>query len=210
MFERILIIGAHFDDSDLAAAGSAAKWAQEGKKVYKLTLTDNNTNFTQKGINVSFDSSVKQSERVAHCLGIEQIDFQYEPCSELTYSKQVMQRVEKIIYDLQIDTVVIHSPNDANQDHIAAFHICSTAARHCKNILLFNINGYVTRVGFAPNFFVDISDTFELKRQALREYGKEHDRFGSLFNTCLERNKVWGYSIEAKAAEGFEILKLQY
>ena len=114
-----------------------------------------------------------------------------------------------IIFDLNIDTVLIHSPNDANQDHVEAFKICSTAARHCDNILIFNINGYITRVGFAPNFFVDISgEPYMMKKKAISFYGKEHDRFGSLFDTCLERNKVWGYSIHKPAAEAFEILKM--
>ena len=40
MMDNILIIGAHFDDTELGVGGTAAKLAEQGKNVYKLTLTD--------------------------------------------------------------------------------------------------------------------------------------------------------------------------
>ena len=39
--KRILIIGAHYDDAELGAGGTAAKLVAEGCQVYKVTLTDN-------------------------------------------------------------------------------------------------------------------------------------------------------------------------
>lgn len=45
--KNVLIIGAHYDDAELGAGGTAAKLASEGKTVYKLTLTDNETDFCQ-------------------------------------------------------------------------------------------------------------------------------------------------------------------
>ena len=59
--KNILIVGAHFDDAELGAGGTAAKLVKEGKKVYKITLTDNKTDFKQRGIVVDYDSSKKQS-----------------------------------------------------------------------------------------------------------------------------------------------------
>ena len=99
MFKRILIIGAHFDDTELAAAGSAYKWIKEGKMVYKLTLTDNVTNFIQKNISVDKDSSLCASLNSCRLLGIKHIDFDYIGCNQLQYSTEIMQKVEKIIFD---------------------------------------------------------------------------------------------------------------
>jgi LmbE family N-acetylglucosaminyl deacetylase len=39
--EKILFIGAHFDDVDLGVGGTLAKLSKQGKKVYKLTLSVN-------------------------------------------------------------------------------------------------------------------------------------------------------------------------
>lgn len=162
--ENILIIGAHFDDAELGAGGTAAKLTKAGKKVYKLTLTDNVTKFEQKCINVDYDASKKQSGKAAAVLGMKEIvDFEPIECSTLSYSKDVMQRVEKVIYEYNIDTVFIHFGTDMNQDHVEASRICITAARHCKNILEFQSNGYILDNEFYPTFFVDISDCVDLK-----------------------------------------------
>lgn len=107
----------------------------------------------------------------------------FEPvaCSELQYTKEVMQRVEKYVFGLNIDTIFMHFNADMNIDHVAASRICLTAGRHCKNIIQFQSNGYVLENVFYPTFFVDVSDYIEKKRQALACYGQEHNRFDSLF-----------------------------
>ena len=156
---NILIVGAHFDDAELGAGGTAAKLVAQGKCVYKLTLTDNVTNFSTMSINVAFDSSRQQSAKACKVLGVhELIDFDPVPCSKLQYSKEVMQRVEKYVFELDIDTIFMHFNADMNTDHVAASRICLTAGRHCKNIIQFQSNGYVLENVFYPTFFVDISD----------------------------------------------------
>lgn len=207
--ERILIVGAHFDDAELGAGGTAAKLAGQGKEVYKLTLTDNVTNFEAMHINVAYESSRKQSAEACKLLGITELgDFKPEPCTELVYSKEIMQRVEKYILDLGIDTVFMHFKADMNTDHVVASRICLTAARHCKNILQYQSNGYVLENVYYPTFFVDISDYIEKKKAALACYGSEHNRFNSLFEVCVDRNRVWGYSNKVQYAEGFDVIKM--
>ena len=39
-FKKVLIIGAHYDDSELGAGGTAAKLLKMGREVYKITMTD--------------------------------------------------------------------------------------------------------------------------------------------------------------------------
>ena len=40
--KNILAIGAHFDDVELGVGGTLARFSNEGKKVFKLTITDDN------------------------------------------------------------------------------------------------------------------------------------------------------------------------
>lgn len=206
---NILVVGAHFDDTDLGVGGSCAKWAMEGKKVYKLTLTDNVTNFKERGIVVDFDSSATSSQRACSILGINEL-YLKKPvkCNHLEYSTELMQEIEELIYQFDIDTMICHFSDDANQDHVAAYRLCVTAARHCKNILMYLSNGYVAHHAFDPRFFVDISSTIELKKKALSFYSKEHNRFNRLFEINVERNHVWGYSNKCEYAEGFVVVKM--
>lgn len=205
---NILIIGAHYDDTELGAGGTAAKLVGMGKKVYKLTLTDNETDFKQRNVSVSKDTSYEQGILAGSCLGIETIDFSPVKCSHLEYNKDIMQRVESVIYKYNIDTVFIHFGVDMNQDHVAANKICLTASRHCKNILEYQSNGYILDDVFYPTFFVDISDFVEAKKEALSKYGSEHDRNNRLFMTNIERNHIWGFANEVEYAEGFRIVKM--
>ncbi len=207
--KRILMVGAHFDDVELGAGGTAAKLAKEGCEVYKLTLTDNVTKSDIMGIDVEYDSSRLASKKSCGVLGINEIDdFKPLPCTELEYKKEIMQAVEKYILDLNIDTIFIHFNADMNTDHVNSSRICLTAGRHCDNILQFQSNGYVLENVFYPTYFVDVSNEIELKKDALACYGEEHNRYNRLFQNCIERNHVWGYSNGVEYAEGFNVIKM--
>lgn len=205
---NIIVIGAHYDDAELGCGGTMARLADKGHNVYKLTLTNNETRFDQKNIQVNYESSVSQSAEACGILGVKEVDFEPVQCSHLFYDTQVMQRVEKIVYDLKIDTAFIHYNSDMNQDHVEASRISMTALRHCKNIFMYQSNGYIVDQDYYPRLFMDISETFERKKEALACYGREHDRYGRLFETVCKRNEVWGYANEAKAAEGFHVVKM--
>lgn len=211
LINNALVIGAHFDDAELGVGGTAAKLVAEGKSVYKLTLTDNVTKFEKMNINVDYESSRIESSKACSVLGVSELsDFEPEECSNLVYSQNLMQRIEKYIFDLKIDTVFLHFNADMNTDHVAASRLSLTAARHCRNIIQFQSNGYVLENVFYPTFFVDISDYIEKKKEALSCYGKAHNRFDSLFEITLERNHVWGFANKTKYAEGFNIIKMLY
>lgn len=207
--QNILVIGAHFDDAELGCGGTMARLAAEGKKVYKLTLTDNVTNFIQMDIHVDLDSSRVGSALACKELGVEEItDFELLECNHLEYSAQVMQKVERIIYDKKIDTVFMHYHSDMNQDHVAASKICLTASRHCKNIFYYQSNGYILDQSFYPTVFFDVSDYCEQKRKALEHYHGDHNRFDRLFDIAIKRTEIWGYGNEVGCAEGFMPVKM--
>ena len=142
-------------------------------------------------------------------MGVEELtDFQMEPCNELVYSKEVMQRVEAVIFEKKIDTVFIHYHADMNRDHTEASRICLTAARHCRNIFYYQSNGYVLEDHFYPTYFIDISDYYGHKEKALNCYQGDHNRFNRLFDIALKRTDVWGYANKVRYAEGFIPVKV--
>ena len=209
MFDNILIIGAHFDDAELGVGGTASKMVEQGANVYKLTLTDNVTDFSQMGISVQFETSKFYSHQACEFLGVNELSgFSPEPCNNLIYREDIMQQIEKYIYELSIDTIFVHFDDDMNTDHIAASRISMTAGRHCQNILQYKSNGYISPKEYHPTFFVDVSNHIEKKISALKFYGKEHNRFGSLFDMIINRNQVWGYANHVEYAEGFSIVKM--
>ena len=206
---NVLVVGAHYDDAELGVAGTMAKLCADGKQVYKLTLTNNVTKSNYLHINVEYESSVIQSALACKILGVHEIkEFVPVECCQLTYNTEIMQRVEEIIYKYDIDTVFIHNVNDMNRDHISASEICLTASRHCKNVLLYQSNFYILPHAFMPTVFFDISDYIEKKREALSQYTGDHNRYNALFESSIDRNRVWGYSNNCAYAEGFVIERL--
>lgn len=215
MMKRVLIIGAHYDDTELGAGGTAAKLVDEGCQVYKVTLTDNEVVESAYNRKTSQKDSIEDSKCASKILGIKEItDVPQAPVCQLTYSTEMMQALEKVILEKQIDTVFVHSEFDVNQDHCAAGKIGKTAARHCDNILIYQSNLYVCEQPFYPTVFFDISNYIDQKRQALAQYGIEHQRFGAendtLFENNIRRNKVWGYSNGVRYAEGFLPFKILF
>ena len=209
MFNNILAIGAHFDDVELGAGGTLAKYSKLGANVFKLTLTDNKTQFNAFNIFTDETTSRQYSKESCKILGVQELDdFVLQECNHLQYSPELMQIIEKFIFDNKIDTVFIHYSDDVNTDHKAASEICKTAARYCKNILMFSSNGYLPENQFCPTVFVDISDTIELKKKALSCYKGDHNRFNRLFNIIYKKNEVYGYACQCDYAEAFVPLKI--
>lgn len=207
--KNALAVGAHFDDVELGCGGTLARIVEEGGNAYKLTLTNNVTNFAQMDINVDFENSLWDSKNACKCLGIQEItNFEFQNCNYLEYSTELMQKIEALIFEKQIDTVFIHYNSDFNQDHMAASQLCLTAARHVKNILYYQSNGYILESSFYPTIFFDISDYIEKKRKALEQYHGDHNRFNRLFDISIKRNDVWGYGNKVKYAEGFVPVKV--
>ena len=63
MMKRVLIIGAHYDDTELGAGGTAAKLVDEGCQVYKVTLTDNEVVESAYNRKTSQKDSIEDSKR---------------------------------------------------------------------------------------------------------------------------------------------------
>jgi LmbE family N-acetylglucosaminyl deacetylase len=217
--KNALVIGAHFDDAELGAGGTAAKLSSQGIKIYKLTLTDNHVKESVFNQKTDGEESRKDSLKACEILGIHSLDDEFEPSRvcELSYKADIMQRVESLILDYNIDTVFIHDDHDVNQDHAESGRISRTAARHCKNILVYQSNMYVMAFPFTPSVFFDITEYVDLKKAALDVYGQEHQRFAkigdtanTLFDHVIMRNKVWGYSTGTTYAEGFHPIKMTF
>lgn len=206
--KNILLVGAHYDDVELGAGGSAAKWVDEGKNVYKITLTDTAVFSKDMGLNITASSAKKNSADAAKILGVIELEFPTVAYGNLAYSQKIMQKMEHIIREKEIDTCIFHFCDDYQTDHLGAHQICKTAARHCSNIMMFQSNPYILTQAFSPTYFVDITKYVDKKRKALSMYDAEHNRQGNLFETNIKRNEVWGYGNHVSYAEGFMIIKM--
>lgn len=204
---NILVVGAHYDDAELGVGGTMAKLARSGKKVYKITLTDTEVFSEMMNLKIAGSDAKANSLNASKIIGSTELEFDVSVYGNLKYTQSIMQKLEEIVLRYDIDTCFFHFYDDYNTDHIAANQICKTAFRHCNNLLMFQSNPYITTKPYVPDFFVDISDSIQIKKEALLAYDKEHNRQGRLFETNIERNHLWGYGNHVEYAEGFKIIK---
>jgi LmbE family N-acetylglucosaminyl deacetylase len=205
---NILAIGAHFDDVELGCGGALASHSARGDEVYVYVATIS-------GFTNHYDQSVRSSEiaraeaeEAMKILGVKQMfcgDFktlQVEFVDELNI--QILRLVEK----LGIDQVYAHWTGDIHHDHQALARASLHSCRHVPRLLMYRSNWYHSTVDFRGNFYIDITDHWDTKEQAIRAHKSEVDRTGAKWISFF-RNEAEnaGQRTGVRYAEVFEIVK---
>lgn len=175
---RILTVAAHPDDETLGAGGTMAWHAARGDTVWVCILTEGVTSRHDR-----VDQQLDCARRACDALGVEKLILVGLPDQRLdTLSLlDVIAPIEQCIEDLQADVVLTHFGGDVNEDHRLVSRATMVATRPVpgtpvKRVCSFEIPSStdwappVPGSVFAPNLFVDITDTLETKLTAMRAY----------------------------------------
>lgn len=206
--KNILVINAHPDDLELMAGGTVIKWISEGKKVQALTLTHGGWQGPDSKIVRTKEEALEEENIVAQHIGYKTENLQNQTLDlkfQDSYVVAVLERIEKY----NIDTIVCPFKGDLHHDHEITARIAMAASRRVPNILMGQINYYLNEY-FSPNVFVDISDTWEKKIEALQQYIGQWNRAGKDWYEFLDStSKYYGKIIGVERAEGFYSKKLK-
>lgn len=113
---RIIAFGAHPDDSELKAAGVAAKWAAQGHKVKFVSMTNGDIgHFSEAGGPLALRRRA-EVEACAKRLGIETEVLDIHD-GELMPTLENRRTVVRLIREWQADVVLFHRTNDYHPDH---------------------------------------------------------------------------------------------
>ena len=188
MPKTILILAAHPDDEVLGCGGTIAKLADEGSSIHVAFLADGV--FSRAG-----DQNKQQEElyirraaaRIScEILGVKSVSFDDFPENRMDTVAllDIIKAVEVLIAEHQPETVFTHHAGDVNIDHRRIHEAVVTACRPqpghpVKTLLAFEVASSTewhlpsSAPIFAPNWFVDISDTLDRKLAALDVYAVE-------------------------------------
>lgn len=193
---RVLVVGAHPDDLELACGGTVASLVHRGHTVKVLVMSQG----MQGG-----DPAARRGEAMAGAalLGTRDVTVHDFPDTRLSEANGAMIAViEKVINDFEPGTILTHSEHDQHQDHQAVHRAVLRAGRQAHSILCFE-SPSVTR-SFSPSVFVDISDFVDLKVRAVQTHrdqsGKPYMTAGRVKGIAAFR----GAQAKVAAAEGFE------
>ena len=187
---NILIIAAHPDDEVLGCGGSIAKWTKDNHQVHVLIMAEGVTSRDKSRNRIARKQEISRLEKSAikasKMLGVKSVEILHHPDNRMDSIDllDVVKSIEERIKYLKPEMVVTHHEGDLNIDHQITHQSVITACRPqpgqtVKRILAFEVPSSTEwqsptyNQPFIPNWFEDISDTFELKIKALESYQSE-------------------------------------
>ena len=161
---KILGIGAHPDDIEIFMCGLLSIYKKEGHEVYTMIATDGSKGGCPKGKKLA----QKRKRRLLWLKKISSPIFLNIPDGELgseilEHRKIIKDNILKIMPDL----IITHSENDYHEDHKSLSLIIKAAVSHYIPILYCDT---LMGVNFNPNYYVDITDYYELKKEAILKH----------------------------------------
>lgn len=214
--EKILIISPHPDDEVLGCGGTVAKHSSHGDKVYLCIVTKAYTPDWSEEYLKNKSKEIKKSNKI---LGIKKTYFLDFPTVKLdTISqKKLNEAISNVVTEIRPDILYIPHRGDLSKDHRLVFESSLVAARplkqKIKKILSYEILSETewgqTIEAFVPNVYVDITETFQEKMEAIKVYNSElksppHPRSLEIIEALAKKR---GSEAGVKFAEAFNLIR---
>ena len=124
---NILIFGAHPDDPDYSAGGTAALYARQGHKVKMVSLTNGDAGHHEQGGAPLAWRRRQEAANAGAALGVEYITLDIHD-GALLPTLENRNTVIAIIRAFQPDLITVHRPNDYHPDHRYASQLVQDAS----------------------------------------------------------------------------------
>ena len=189
---RIVVFGAHPDDAQYKAGGTAAKWAKLGHQVKLVSVTNGDIGHWQSAGGPLAQRRLAEVKKADAIIGAttEVLDIHD---GELLPTLENRQRLIRIIREWNADIVIGHRPWDYHPDHRyvgvlmqdAAFMVtvpfmCPDVPALKKNpVFLYSSDGFKRPYPFEADVAVSVDDVFDLKLTAIHEMPSQHYEGGA-------------------------------
>jgi len=194
---NILFIGAHPDDLEILCGGTISRCVKEGHEVRMAIATNGNVGSPTLSRPRIAELRRQEASSAAERLGVRELIWMDEDDEFLFDDKRVRLKFVDAIRRARADVIVAHNPNDYHPDHIASSK-CATDARILSSVRLIETEhahlekqpelfymDSIAGLSFTPQYYVDISETFEDKMAALKCHASQDIWIKDLFNLDL-------------------------
>lgn len=221
MAKSILIIASHPDDEVLGCGATVAKLIKQGYQASTLILGEGLTSRKSLEDEVNWTDRIQtlrnQALKANEILGITDVRFYQLPDNRFDSIPllSIIKIIENEINILKPDIVFTHGNYDLNIDHVITNRAVLTATRpqvvdcvkelYCFEVLSSTDYAFGQYGVFRPDTFYDVTNTLELKLNALKEYSEEIREFPhprSLAGVIASCRK-WGSYVGVEYAEAF-------
>lgn len=184
---QVIVIGAHPDDADLCAGGTASLWASMGHQVKFLSLTNGDAGHQDMGGGALAKRRRAEAKESARRLGIAEYEVLDNHDGELIPSLDVRLQVIRRIRQWNADVVILPRPNDYHPDHrntglvvqdaaymVIVPNVASDTPPLQKNpVFLYCQDRFQKPNPFEPDIAVNIDPVFEKKIDGLDAHASQ-------------------------------------
>ncbi|WP_337173378.1 PIG-L family deacetylase [Paludisphaera sp.] len=179
---RIIVFGAHPDDCELSAGGTAMRWIEAGFAVKFVSLTNGDIGHHEMSGGPLARRRREESARAARILGVETETFDNHD-GELLPTLENRKAVTRAIREWKADVVIAPRPNDYHPDHrytgvlvqdtaymVAVPNFCPDTPALRKNpVFLYTADRFQQPNSFRADVVVPIDSVLDRKVDALAE-----------------------------------------
>lgn len=221
---RVLLVAAHPDDTEFSSGGTVGEWVRQGREVYYLVCTRGDKGSSDPDMLPGRLMKIREAEQkaAASVLGVTQVEFLDFRDGELAPTLDLRGAIVYAIRRVRPDVVLTHDPTSYyseefinHPDHRAVGqaaldaiyptardrlqfpeHIAEGLAPHkVKEIFLWGSQ--------CPNHWVDISQSFDQKIQALVKHESQISDPKGIRERMSERAKALGQPHGIDLAEAY-------
>ncbi len=231
--ERILIVAAHPDDIEFRSAGSVAQWVRAGRRVEYCLATSG-----EKGLNgprartmtIEQKRAIREAEQkeAAAAVGVEVVHFLRHTDGELANTAALRRDLVRVMRSTRPDLVITDDPAKAAFDSFYGYHADHRAIARATFDALYpavgNANYFpeLLAEGMEPHkpaeayfgtipdadTWIDISDTFDLKVEALRRHKSQVDDIEEMVPLLRDWAKRAGERGDLECAECYRRMEV--
>jgi len=195
---NVLAIGAHPDDIEMGCFATLAKHYFDGDKIFGVVITNGE---------LGGDVGIRRREQEDSAKEIDmKLIFGNFPDGDVRESASLVTFLDNIIKKNEIDVVYTHSEKDRHQDHRAIARASISAARNVYELYCYEDLSLVS--SFNPQLFVDVTETFQVKKSALRRYESQIDRTFIEGLEGIAKFRASQCRLSGRLCEAFEIQRI--
>jgi LmbE family N-acetylglucosaminyl deacetylase len=225
--KKALVISAHPDDSEFGAAGTSYLWTKEGWEFYYCICTDGSKGSEDPNMKKEVLVPLRKEEQraAAAVLGVKEVMFLDHVDGELSYNRDFLKEVVRVIRRLKPYAVFSHDPGQIvrnmfinHPDHRAVGEIALDAvypmARNRptfpelldEGLEPFSVKEIYLWTASETNFDVDITDVLDIKFEALSKHASQLEDFEGL----KDRLKMFWRDTDGRYKERFRRIMLPF
>lgn len=180
----IMVVTPHPDDAEFGVAGSVVHWIRDGKQVIYVVCTNGDKGTSDPNVKQGELVKIREAEQraAAEMLGVREVVFLGYPDQSLEDTPEFRKEIVRVIRQYKPDTVVTADPYRRylwHRDHrITGRVVLDAVFPYARDLYAYpdlteeglephKVTDVLLWASEEPNFYSDITDTFDIKMAAL-------------------------------------------